>query len=100
MGLVGFNVSNLRLRDFPRILGKSSTKPSRIASPLQIMIEGPIGAAAFNNEFGDQVRLVIFGSLNSPFDNQAYGYHKPIMLAGGMGEVKDRNSLKNPIEVW
>ena len=100
MGLVGFNVSNLRLEDFPRAWETASQMPSRIASPLQIMIEGPIGAAAFNNEFGRPSTLGYFRVFEQPFaNNQTYGYHKPIMLAGGIGEVKDRNSIKNPIEV-
>ena len=100
MGLVGFNVSNLRLEDFPRAWETVSQMPSRIASPLQIMIEGPIGAAAFNNEFGRPSTLGYFRVFEQPFaNNQTYGYHKPIMLAGGIGEVKDRNSIKNPIEV-
>ena len=100
MGLVGFNVSNLRLEDFPRIWEEAPHKPSRIASPLQIMIEGPIGAAAFNNEFGRPSTVGYFRVFEQPFvQNKAYGYHKPIMLAGGIGEVKDRNSIKNPITV-
>ena len=100
MGLVGFNVSNLRLEDFPRAWEKLSHMPSRIASPLQIMIEGPIGAAAFNNEFGRPSTLGYFRVFEQPFvDNRTYGYHKPIMLAGGIGEVKDRNSIKNPIDI-
>ena len=100
MGLVGFNVSNLRLEDFPRAWEKLSNMPSRIASPLQIMIEGPIGAAAFNNEFGRPSTLGYFRVFEQPFvDNRTYGYHKPIMLAGGIGEIKDRNSIKNPIEI-
>ncbi|MDC0029611.1 phosphoribosylformylglycinamidine synthase [Pseudomonadota bacterium] len=100
MGLVGFNVSNLRLEDFPRAWEKVSHIPSRIASPSQIMIEGPIGAAAFNNEFGRPSTLGYFRVFEQPFvNNRTYGYHKPIMLAGGIGEVKDRNSIKNPIEL-
>ena len=100
MGLVGFNVSNLRLADFPRAWEKAPRIPSRIASPLQIMIEGPIGAAAFNNEFGRPSTVGYFRVFEQPFvHNKTYGYHKPIMLAGGIGEVKDRNSIKNPIEV-
>jgi phosphoribosylformylglycinamidine synthase len=99
MGLVGFNVSNLRLEDFPRAWEQAPHIPSRIASPLQIMIEGPIGAAAFNNEFGRPCTVGYFRVFEQPFNNnQTYGYHKPIMLAGGIGEVKDRNSIKNPIE--
>lgn len=99
MGLVGFNVSNLRLEKFPRPWEGKCYKPERIASPLQIMTEGPLGAAAFNNEFGRPSTVGYFRVFEKPFiDNQAHGYHKPIMLAGGIGEVKDRNSLKNPIE--
>ena len=99
MGLVGFNVSNLRLEDFPRAWEEAEHKPSRIASPLQIMIEGPIGAAAFNNEFGRPSTIGYFRVFEQPFvNNQTFGYHKPIMLAGGIGEVKDRNSIKSPIQ--
>ena len=100
MGLVGFNVSNLRLENFPRPWEAAPYKPGRIASPLQIMTEGPIGAAAFNNEFGRPSTVGYFRVFEQPFiHEQAYGYHKPIMLAGGIGEVKDRNSIKNPIDV-
>ena len=67
MGLVGFNVSNLRLKDFPRAWEGLSYKPSRIASPLQIMTEGPIGAAAFNNEFGRPSTVGYFRVFEQPF---------------------------------
>ena len=81
MGLVGFNVSNLRLADFPRAWEKAPRIPSRIASPLQIMIEGPIGAAAFNNEFGRPSTVGYFRVFEQPFNNnQTYGYHKPCLL--------------------
>ena len=100
MGLVGFNVSNLRLQNYPRAWEEVPHKPIRIASPLQIMTEGPIGAAAFNNEFGRPSTVGYFRVFEQPFlNNQAYGYHKPIMLAGGIGEVKERNSLKKSIDV-
>ena len=100
MGLVGFNVSNLRLENFPRVWESAPHKPSRIASPLQIMIEGPIGAAAFNNEFGRPSTVGYFRVFEQEFINdRAYGYHKPIMLAGGIGEVKDRNSIKKPVDI-
>ena len=99
MGLVGFNVSNLRLERFPRAWESTLKKPERIATPLQIMTEGPIGAAAFNNEFGRPSTVGYFRVFEkSVTDQHAYGYHKPIMLAGGVGEVKDRNSLKNSIQ--
>ena len=99
MGLVGFNVSNLRLEKFPRAWEKPLNKPKRIATPLQIMIEGPIGAAAFNNEFGRPSTVGYFRVFEKSVTNKkTYGYHKPIMLAGGIGEIKDRNSLKNSIQ--
>jgi phosphoribosylformylglycinamidine synthase len=66
MGLVGFNVSNLRLEDFPRAWEGAPHIPSRIASPLQIMIEGPIGAAAFNNEFGRPSTVGYFRVFEHP----------------------------------
>ena len=100
IGLVGFNVSNLRLEKFPRVWEEPAHRPERIASPLQIMTEGPIGAAAFNNEFGRPCTLGYFRVYEGSFqDNKTHGYHKPIMLAGGLGEVKNRNSLKNSIRV-
>jgi len=99
MGLVGFNVSNLRLPQYPRSWEQDIHSPHRIATPLQIMIEGPLGAAAFNNEFGRPSTVGYFRVFEQPFkDYRTYGYHKPIMLAGGIGEVKHRNSLKNSLE--
>ena len=87
IGLVGFNVSNLRIPNLLRSWEKNELKPSRIASPLDIMIEAPIGAAAFNNEFGRPSTLGYFRCFETDFDNnKAFGYHKPIMLAGGIGE--------------
>ena len=96
IGLVGFNVSNLRLPELQRSWEGDECKPERIASPLDIMIEGPIGAAAFNNEFGRPSTLGYFRSFETAFDakGNAYGYHKPIMLAGGIGEIRDKNNFK------
>ena len=96
IGLVGFNVSNLRIPNLERSWEASEHKPERIASPLDIMIEAPIGAAAFNNEFGRPSTLGYFRSYETPFDkdNIAHGYHKPIMLAGGIGEIRDTNNFK------
>ncbi|NCX29516.1 MAG: phosphoribosylformylglycinamidine synthase, partial [Rhodobacterales bacterium] len=74
-------------------------KPDRIASPLDIMIEAPIGAAAFNNEFGRPSTLGYFRVLETQFkDNKAFGFHKPIMLAGGIGEIRDINNFKEVID--
>ena len=98
VGLVGFNVSNLRLPDFIRSWEDDENKPERIASPLEIMIDAPLGGAAFNNEFGRPSILGYFRSFETSFkDSTAYGYHKPIMLAGGIGEIIDRNNFKKQI---
>ena len=98
VGLVGFNVSNLRLPDFIRPWEGDENKPERIASPLEIMIDAPLGGAAFNNEFGRPSILGYFRSFETSFkDSTAYGYHKPIMLAGGIGEIIDRNNFKKQI---
>ena len=98
VGLVGFNVSNLRLPDFIRSWENDENKPERIASPLEIMIDAPLGGAAFNNEFGRPSILGYFRSFETSFkDSTAYGYHKPIMLAGGIGEIIDRNNFKKQI---
>ena len=99
VGLIGYNVSNLRIPDLPRSWEGEEQKPSRIASPLQIMTEAPIGAAAFNNEFGRPATLGYFRSFESKFiENNAYGYHKPIMLAGGIGEIREKNNFKLQID--
>ena len=100
IGLVGFNVSNLRIPELPRSWEGEEHKPERIASPLNIMIEAPIGAAAFNNEFGRPSTLGYFRSFETSFNDKkkAFGYHKPIMLAGGIGEIRDRNNFKLQIE--
>ncbi|MDB9899215.1 phosphoribosylformylglycinamidine synthase, partial [Gammaproteobacteria bacterium] len=96
IGLVGFNVSHLRIPQLPRSWEGNEHKPERIANPLTIMIEAPIGAAAFNNEFGRPSTLGYFRSFETHFDssNNAFGYHKPIMLAGGIGEIRDKNNFK------
>jgi phosphoribosylformylglycinamidine synthase len=91
-GLTGFSVSNLRIPGFERPWEREFGAPARIASALDIMIEGPIGAASFNNEFG---RPAIGGYFRT-FEQQAAadpptrmrGYHKPIMIAGGIGNVR------------
>lgn len=96
-GIVGFNVSNLRVNE-KNNWEKTLLLPNRIASPLQIMIEAPIGAASFNNEFGRPCTLGYFRVLETAFiNNRAFGYHKPIMLAGGIGTIKSRDSLKGVI---
>ena len=96
IGLVGFNVSHLRIPQLTRSWEGQEFKPERIANSLKIMIEAPIGAAAFNNEFGRPSTLGYFRSFETDFNKSknAFGYHKPIMLAGGIGEIRDRNNFK------
>ncbi len=92
-GLTGFTVSNLALPGWEQPWespAQAIGRPDRIASALQIMLEGPIGAAAFNNEFGRPNITGYFRSFEQadPRDgNRAHGYHKPIMLAGGLGNI-------------
>ena len=100
MGLCGFFVSHLRLPDRPRPWEIDDPgRPSRIASPLQIMLEAPTGAAAFNNEFGRPNLAGVFRTFELPLDGAARwrGYHKPIMLAGGLGNIAAEHVHKHPI---
>ncbi len=100
-GLAGFSVSNLLIPGFEQPWEQSLGKPERIASALDIMIEGPLGAAAFNNEFG---RPNICGYFRA-FEMQAAedgprrsrGYHKPIMIAGGLGNIRREHVQKGEV---
>jgi phosphoribosylformylglycinamidine synthase len=91
-GLTGFTVSNLRIPGYERPWERDFGRPGRIASALDIMIEGPIGAAAFNNEFGRPAIHGYFRTFeqSAPGDgpHRERGYHKPIMIAGGLGNVR------------
>ncbi|MGB5486758.1 MAG: phosphoribosylformylglycinamidine synthase, partial [Lysobacterales bacterium] len=88
VGLSGFSVSNLLLPDRPRDWEENSGKPDRIASALDIMIEGPVGAASFNNEFGRPALTGYFRTFEQSIGGRLWGYHKPIMLAGGLGNIR------------
>ena len=94
-GLCGFSVSHLRIPDFEQPWEREYGKPDRIASALEIMLEGPIGAAAFNNEFGRPNLAGYFRAfeIDGP-DGQRRGYHKPIMLAGGLGNIREPHVRK------
>jgi len=87
-GLTGFSVSNLLLPERPREWEENSGKPDRIASALDIMIEGPVGAASFNNEFGRPALTGYFRTFEQTIGGRLWGYHKPVMLAGGMGNIR------------
>ena len=93
-GLCGFSVSNLRIPNFEEKWEGKENKPDRICSPLQIMLEAPIGAAAFNNEFGRPNILGYFRTFEMEINENTYGYHKPIMLAGGLGNIKNSHIRK------
>ncbi|HEX8611160.1 MAG TPA: phosphoribosylformylglycinamidine synthase [Telluria sp.] len=120
-GLTGFTVSNLMIPDAVRPWENAANvnqpageraqaaaygKPDRIASPLQIMIEGPLGGAAFSNEFGRPVLGGYFrtyeqnvGALSAGVPDAVFGYHKPIMIAGGIGNISGQHTHKNDIPV-
>ncbi len=87
-GLTGFSVSNLHVPGTANDWEENSGRPARIASALDIMIEGPIGAAAFNNEFGRPALAGYFRTFEQTVGGRLWGYHKPIMLAGGMGNIR------------
>ena len=115
-GLTGFTVSNLMIthavqqwenaRDVntapaQRVTGNAAItgKPERIASPLQIMIDGPLGGAAFNNEFGRPNLGGYFRTYEQNVAGTVYGYHKPIMIAGGIGNISALHTKKNDLPV-
>ena len=101
-GLTGFTVSNLRIPGFLHPWEFDNGKPQRIASALDIMLEGPIGAAGFNNEFGRPAITGYFRTFEqfAPAiggGNELRGYHKPVMIAGGLGNVRDEHVLAAPV---
>ena len=100
-GLVGFSVSNLRIPGAVRPWEHDHGRPSRMASALDIMLEGPIGGAAFNNEFGRPALAGYFRSFELEVPGAAgselRGYHKPIMIAGGFGNIRAEHVAKGII---
>ncbi len=96
-GLTGYTVSNLNIPDLKQPWEGGYGKPAHIASPLDIMIEAPIGGAAFNNEFGRPNLLGYFRTFEAEFDGQMRGYHKPIMIAGGLGNIQAEQTHKHEI---
>jgi len=99
-GLTGFSVSNLRVPGFTQPWEQHDFgKPGRIVSALDIMLEGPIGAAAFNNEFGRPALGGYFRSYEQEVGGTLRGYHKPIMIAGGLGNIRPNHVEKRDIPV-
>lgn len=97
-GLTGFSVSNLNIPGFIQpweelVYGR----PNRISSALQIMLEGPIGGASFNNEFGRPNLCGYFRSFEQEVAGEVRGYHKPIMLAGGIGNISAQHAHKQEV---
>ena len=97
-GLCGFTVSNLNLPQAPQPWERAYGKPAHIASPLDIMIEGPLGAAAFNNEFGRPNLCGYFRTYEQVNEGTVFGYHKPIMLAGGLGNIRTEHVEKGAMK--
>jgi phosphoribosylformylglycinamidine synthase len=96
-GLCGFSVSHLRIPGFAQPWEAATGRPARVASALQIMIEGPIGAASFNNEFGRPNLAGYFRAFEMSVNGVARGYHKPIMIAGGIGNINAAHSHKSEV---
>ncbi|HKW80169.1 MAG TPA: phosphoribosylformylglycinamidine synthase [Casimicrobiaceae bacterium] len=96
-GLTGFTVSNLRIPALPQPWESNYGKPDRIASPLAIMLDGPIGGASFGNEFGRPTLLGYFRTFEQQVAGEVRGYHKPIMIAGGVGNVAARDARKRAL---
>lgn len=95
-GLTGFTVSNLRIPGFEQPWESEDIgRPERIVSPLAIMTEGPLGGAGFNNEYGRPNLLGYFRTFEQRVGERTYGYHKPIMLAGGLGNVRPELATKS-----
>jgi len=97
-GLAAFNTANLRIPGFGQPWEAPLSRPTRMASALSIMLEAPIGAAAYNNEFGRPCLNGYFRTLEQVMpDGRNRGYHKPIMIAGGYGSVRDGHVDKLPV---
>ncbi|MCE7930469.1 MAG: phosphoribosylformylglycinamidine synthase [Xanthomonadales bacterium PRO6] len=99
-GLTGFSVSHLRLPDAPQPWERARPLPQQLASPLRIMTEGPLGAAAFNNEFGRPALGGYFRTFEHYPDDDARGhaYDKPIMIAGGLGNLREGDVAKRSLQ--
>jgi phosphoribosylformylglycinamidine synthase len=96
-GLTGFSVSNLRIPGFEQPWEQDFGKPGRIVSALQIMVDGPLGGAAFNNEFGRPNLCGYFRTYEQRVGDELRGFHKPIMIAGGVGNIDARHIHKRPV---
>ncbi len=96
--LTGFSVSDLRIPGHLQPWESAPVQPARLASACRIMLEGPIGAARFNNEFGRPALLGYFRSFSAHIGGRLWGYHKPIMIAGGSGMIADGQTTKQSLD--
>ncbi|HSX46773.1 MAG TPA: phosphoribosylformylglycinamidine synthase [Patescibacteria group bacterium] len=99
IGMAGYTVSNLQLPGMPQPWEVPYGKPDRIVSALDIMIEAPIGAAAFGNEFGRPNVCGYFRTYEQNVNGEVLGYHKPLMIAGGLGNIRDQHVQKQTLPV-
>lgn len=99
MGLSGFSVSNLEIPGAQQPWEQPYGKPDRISSALDIMLEAPIGGAGFANEFGRPNLAGYFRTYQQKVNGSVWGYHKPIMIAGGLGNIRDQHVQKNQLPV-
>ena len=97
-GLTGYSVSNLRIPGHSEPWEQDYGKPKQISSALDIMIQAPVGGAAFNNEFGRPNLCGYFRTFEQNFGGEVRGYHKPIMIAGGLGNIRTDHIRKREIE--
>ncbi len=99
MGLAGFTVSNLEIPGLKQPWEQSCGKPDRIVSALDIMLEAPIGGAGFANEFGRPNLAGYFRTYEQQAGGRVWGYHKPIMIAGGLGNIREQHIKKKQLPV-
>ncbi len=99
MGLAGYSVSNLHIPGFVQPWEGQASKPGRIVSPLGIMLDAPIGAAAYGNEFGRPNLTGYFRTYEEQSAGETWGYHKPIMIAGGLGSIREEHVQKQTLPV-
>ncbi|MFV2090318.1 MAG: phosphoribosylformylglycinamidine synthase, partial [Pseudomonadales bacterium] len=100
-GLTGFTTSHLNVPGFEQPWELDTGKPDRMVSALEIMLEGPVGAAGFNNEYGRPAINGYFRTFEAAYgdSDRVWGYHKPVMIAGGVGNVRTEHILATGFEV-
>ncbi|MEX2014521.1 MAG: phosphoribosylformylglycinamidine synthase, partial [Candidatus Saccharimonadales bacterium] len=98
MGFTGYSVSNLEIPQFKQPWEKHYGKPARISSALDIMVKAPVGGASFSNEFGRPNLGGYFRTFEQSYNDDVWGYHKPLMIAGGLGNIDGKQVKKTPLK--